>query len=67
MDDKELEKEIEAVREILHVRLRRYNREMRELERDLKGLRALQRARRGARGTLPTGESTPPVAEESSP
>jgi hypothetical protein len=67
VDDQELEREIQAVREILQVRLRRYNREMRELERDLKGLRALQRARRGARGPLPISEGPPPVAEEGSP
>ncbi len=67
MDDEELRREIEAVREILHVRLRRYNREMRELERDLKALRLLQRAKRGARETLPERESPPPVSEETSP
>ena len=67
MNDQELEREIETVREILHVRLRRYNREMRELEKDLRELRLLQRARRAARA--PVGERAPsePVPEESSP
>lgn len=61
MDDEQLEREIQTIKEILQVRLRRYNREMKDLDRDLRDLKALQRARRSAQ--VPVAEDVP-VAEE---
>ena len=48
MNDEQLEREIQVIREILQVRLRRYNRELQELERDLRELKVLQRKRKAA-------------------
>jgi hypothetical protein len=64
MDDRQLQREIETIQEIVRVRLRRYNRELRELERDLRELKALQRARRKA--PVPEAER-PQVSEEVPP
>lgn len=64
MNDEQLEREIQTIRGILAVRLRRYNREMRELEKDLRELRALQRARRTA--SVPVREGSP-LPQEASP
>lgn len=48
MNDEQLQREIETIKDILRVRLRRYNRELKDLDKDLRELRALQRARRSA-------------------
>ena len=64
VNDEQLEREIQTIKEILRVRLRRYNREMRELDKDLRELRAIQRARRTAHA--PVAEESP-VAQEASP
>lgn len=48
MNDQQLEREIQTIKEILRVRLRRYNRELKDLEKDLRELRALQRSRHTA-------------------
>ncbi|MDE1819410.1 MAG: hypothetical protein KGJ23_00645 [Euryarchaeota archaeon] len=64
MNDEQLAREIETIQEIVRVRLRRYNREMRELDRDLRELRALQRARRTSQVSVAERET---VSEESSP
>jgi len=57
VDDDQLEREIQTIKGILQVRLRRYNREMRELERDLRELRVLQRKRKSA-----TAEISEPIS-----
>ncbi len=64
MNDEQLEREIQTIRGIIQVRLRRYNFEMRELDRDLRELRALQRKRRRAEIPLADREQT---AQESNP
>lgn len=64
MNDEQLEKEIRTIQDIVRVRLRRYNRELKELERDLRELKSIQRARK--RAELPVGAETP-VTEEASP
>ena len=56
--DETLEQEISAVEAIARLRVRRYARELRDLERDLHELK-LERARRRARAEVPgAGEAT---------
>jgi hypothetical protein len=50
--DETLEEEISTLEAIVRVRLRRYAREHRDLDRDLRELRA-ERARRRARASVP--------------
>jgi hypothetical protein len=65
LDDDQLEREIEAVRYLIRVRLRRYNQELSELERDLRELKALQRKRRSASAVgVSSGEA---LSESASP
>lgn len=64
MNDEQLEREIRTIQEIVRVRLRRYNRELKDLEKDLRELKALQRARKAA--AVPSA-AEPSAAEESSP
>lgn len=65
MNDEQLQREIETIKDILRVRLRRYNRELKDLDKDLRELRALQRARRSA--DAPASANDARVSEESSP
>jgi hypothetical protein len=64
VNDEQLEREIQVIREILQVRLRRYNRELHELERDLRELKILQRKRKAAEtpvsSEVPMTEGTVP-------
>ena len=53
--DEILEREIATIEAIARLRLRRYSREMRELESDLRELRR-ERARRRAAGAVRTAE-----------
>lgn len=55
--DDTLEREIATLEAIARLRVRRYAREIRELERDLKGLK-LERAKRRARSDVPAAESS---------
>ena len=64
MNDEQLEREIQTIQEILRVRLRRYNRELKDLEKDMRELRALQRVRQAAK--VPVSEETP-AGEEVTP
>ncbi len=62
--DEALEREIATLEGLARLRLRRYNREFRDLDRDLRELRR-ERARRKAEGRVPaTGSSA--STEESS-
>jgi hypothetical protein len=55
--DESLDREIAAVEAIVRVRLRRYAREMRELDRDLAELRRI-RARRRAMSEIPVATAS---------
>ncbi len=61
--DESLDKEIATIEAIARVRLRRYAREMRELERDLSELRRIRARRRAmvdAHGAVPAATSVEP-------
>jgi hypothetical protein len=63
MNDEQLEREIQTIRELVRVRLRRYNRELKELEHDLRELRAIQRVRKAARAPVRAPSPLPQEAE----
>lgn len=61
--DETLEKEIATLEAIARLRLRRYGRELRELDRDLRALR-LERARRKARSSVPDADPVESYASD---
>jgi hypothetical protein len=63
--DETLDREIATVEAIARLRLRRYAREMRELEQELRELKRV-RARRKAESAVPDEVSEPSYASESS-
>jgi hypothetical protein len=60
--DETLEREIETLEAIARLRVRRYARELRELEHDLRELKA-EKARRKARAEIPEAVTEPAAGE----